>query len=345
MQSEFIKTFAHIGPQVEARFREEFILPYLASVASLNSQQQNERGQAKRLEIATYLFEAYSALSCCSHSGQSILNSFLPGLYCLRVDFAQLRPDSVAVLDSIIKDLEQKLEQHRQDRFLSSGANLFCSNIDFSFQFTSRRWFQSQPRKHSRTNAQRPDKFSRLDRKINLSFHEEKVKLSVNHQKQDRISWQWEFRSICRFLQFNVILFHFFSFRVSDILLHIWDKKWIKSNEKIQFFSKKILLKILAKNVRKNKYWSIFKVKLLGDEKQKQRTRWEEKWFRSTNFQVRFRKFDKLLTCFDFHQLFGYLNWTNDWLSNESYNPSSHKRASSVNCKNQNKAVSIPFVL
>jgi hypothetical protein len=49
-------------------------------------------------------------------SGQAILNSFLPGLYCLRVDFAQLRPDSVAVLDSIIKDLEHKLEQYRQDR-------------------------------------------------------------------------------------------------------------------------------------------------------------------------------------------------------------------------------------
>lgn len=88
----------------------------MASIASQNSQQQSERGQAKRLEIATYLFEAYSALSCCFHSGQSILNSFLPGLYCLRVDFAQLRPDSVAVLDSIIKDLEHKLDQHRQDR-------------------------------------------------------------------------------------------------------------------------------------------------------------------------------------------------------------------------------------
>jgi hypothetical protein len=90
----------------------------LALIASQNSQQQSDRGQAKRLEIATYLFEAYSALSCCSHSGQSILNSFLPGLYCLRVDFAQLRPDSVGVLDSIIKDLEHKLEQYRQDRFV-----------------------------------------------------------------------------------------------------------------------------------------------------------------------------------------------------------------------------------
>ena len=117
VQSEFIKTFTQIAPHAESKFREDFILPFLALIASQNSHQQSDRGQAKRLEIATYLFEAYSALSCCFHSGQSILNSFLPGLYCLRVDFAQLRPDSVAVLDSIIKDLEHKLEQYRQDRF------------------------------------------------------------------------------------------------------------------------------------------------------------------------------------------------------------------------------------
>lgn len=118
VQSEFIKTFTQIAPHAESRLREDFILPFLASIASQNSQQQSERGPAKRLEISTYLFEAYSALSCCSHSGQAILNSFLPGLYCLRVDFAQLRPDSVAVLDSIIKELEHKLEQHRQDRWV-----------------------------------------------------------------------------------------------------------------------------------------------------------------------------------------------------------------------------------
>ncbi|CAF3704603.1 unnamed protein product [Adineta steineri] len=130
VQSEFIKTFTQIAPQTENKFREDFILPFLALIASQNSQQQSERGSAKRLEIATYLFEAYSALSCCFHSGQSILNSFLPGLYCLRVDFAQLRPDSVAVLDSIIKDLEHKLEQYRQDSsLLIGGASLNQENI------------------------------------------------------------------------------------------------------------------------------------------------------------------------------------------------------------------------
>ena len=123
VQSELIKTFTQIIPHIESKFCEEFILPFLALIASQNSQQESERGQAKRLEIATYLFEAYSALSCRYYSGQSILNSLLPGLYCLRVNFAQLRPDSVAVLDSIIKDLEHKLEQYRQDRLVF----FFCS--------------------------------------------------------------------------------------------------------------------------------------------------------------------------------------------------------------------------
>ncbi len=83
-----IKTIIQIVRHAESKFREDFILRFLALIASQNSQQQSKRGQAKRLEIATYLCEAYSALSCCFHSGQSILNSFLPGVYCLRVDLS-----------------------------------------------------------------------------------------------------------------------------------------------------------------------------------------------------------------------------------------------------------------
>jgi hypothetical protein len=52
------------------------------------------------------------------------------------VDFAQLRPDSVGVLDSIIKDLEHKLEQDRQDRF---GFIYFflILNIIYSINFSA----------------------------------------------------------------------------------------------------------------------------------------------------------------------------------------------------------------
>jgi len=56
-----IKTITQIVPQAESEFREDFILQFLALIASQNSQQQSKGGQTTRLESATYLFEAYSA--------------------------------------------------------------------------------------------------------------------------------------------------------------------------------------------------------------------------------------------------------------------------------------------
>lgn len=126
VQAEFIQTFARIASYAEAKFREDFILPFLAFIAAQSSQETLERSAAKRLEIMTYLFEAYSALSCVSHSDQSILNSFLPGLYCLRMDFAQHRPDSLTVLDSIIQDVENQLAQNV---FTMNHLNLHQENV------------------------------------------------------------------------------------------------------------------------------------------------------------------------------------------------------------------------
>jgi len=64
IRSKLIKTITHIVRHGERNFREDFILPFLTLIASQNSQQQSKRGPAKRLESATYLFEAYSALTC-----------------------------------------------------------------------------------------------------------------------------------------------------------------------------------------------------------------------------------------------------------------------------------------
>jgi len=61
VQSKLIKTITQIVPQAESEFREDFILQFLALIASQNSQQQSKGGQTTRLESATYLFEAYSA--------------------------------------------------------------------------------------------------------------------------------------------------------------------------------------------------------------------------------------------------------------------------------------------
>ncbi|KAG9479421.1 hypothetical protein GDO78_012873 [Eleutherodactylus coqui] len=107
LQIEIIRTFGRVGPNAEPRFRDEFVLPHLHKLALVNNQQSVD---SKRLDIATYLFEAYSALSCCFISEELMVNHFLPGLRCLRVDMEQLSPEHEVILSSMIKECEQKVE-------------------------------------------------------------------------------------------------------------------------------------------------------------------------------------------------------------------------------------------
>ncbi|KAM3928434.1 RAB11-binding protein RELCH isoform 2-T2 [Leptodactylus fuscus] len=107
LQIEIIRTFGRVGPNAEPRFRDEFVLPHLHKLALVNNQQSVD---TKRLDIATYLFEAYSALSCCFISEELMVNHFLPGLRCLRVDMEHLSPEHEVILSSMIKECEQKVE-------------------------------------------------------------------------------------------------------------------------------------------------------------------------------------------------------------------------------------------
>ncbi|XP_072267924.1 RAB11-binding protein RELCH isoform X1 [Pyxicephalus adspersus] len=107
MQTEIIRTFGRVGPNAEPRFRDEFVLPNLHKLALVNNQQSVD---SKRLDIATYLFEAYSALSCCFISEELMVNHFLPGLRCLRADMEHLSPEHEVILSSMIKECEQKVE-------------------------------------------------------------------------------------------------------------------------------------------------------------------------------------------------------------------------------------------
>ncbi|KAM4705579.1 RAB11-binding protein RELCH isoform 1-T1 [Rhinophrynus dorsalis] len=107
LQTEIIRTFGRVGPNAEPRFRDEFVLPHLHKLALVNNQQSVD---SKRLDIATYLFEAYSALSCCFISEEIMVNHFLPGLRCLRVDMEHLSPEHEVILSSMIKECEQKVE-------------------------------------------------------------------------------------------------------------------------------------------------------------------------------------------------------------------------------------------
>uniref|UniRef100_A0A8C8CTX0 LisH domain-containing protein n=1 Tax=Oncorhynchus tshawytscha TaxID=74940 RepID=A0A8C8CTX0_ONCTS len=107
LHMEIIRTFGRVGPNTEPRFRDEFVLPHLHKLALDNNAQTTER---KRIDIATQLFEAYSALSCCFISEELMVNHFLPGLRCLRADMEQLSPEHEVILSSMIKEGETKVE-------------------------------------------------------------------------------------------------------------------------------------------------------------------------------------------------------------------------------------------
>ncbi|XP_034562058.1 RAB11-binding protein RELCH homolog isoform X1 [Notolabrus celidotus] len=107
LHMEIIRTFGRVGPNAEPRFRDEFVLPHLHKLALGNNSQATE---SKRIDIATQLFEAYSALSCCFISEEVMVNHFLPGLRCLRVDMEQLSPEHEVILSSMIKECEIKVE-------------------------------------------------------------------------------------------------------------------------------------------------------------------------------------------------------------------------------------------
>ncbi|XP_041103218.1 RAB11-binding protein RELCH homolog isoform X2 [Polyodon spathula] len=107
LQMEIIKTFGRVGPNAEPRFRDEFVLPHLHKLALGNNMQTVE---SKRQDIAMQLFEAYSALSCCFISEELMVNHFMPGLRCLRTDMEHLSPEHEVILNSMIKECEQKVE-------------------------------------------------------------------------------------------------------------------------------------------------------------------------------------------------------------------------------------------
>ncbi|CAB1349924.1 unnamed protein product [Coregonus sp. 'balchen'] len=100
-------TFGRVGPNADPRFRDEFVLPHLHKLALVNNVQATD---SKRIDIATQLFEAYSALSCCFISEELMVNHFLPGLRCLRTDMEQLSPEHEVILTSMIKEGEMKVE-------------------------------------------------------------------------------------------------------------------------------------------------------------------------------------------------------------------------------------------
>ncbi|XP_071495307.1 RAB11-binding protein RELCH homolog [Diadema antillarum] len=119
---QVINTLGKIGPNAEPKFRDEFILPRLAAMAYTNSHSAND---ANRAEVATALFEAYSAISCCFVSEDLIREAMLPGLRCLRKDMETVLPEHEGVVSSMIKDFESKIQgKERTGSFNSMAQNI-----------------------------------------------------------------------------------------------------------------------------------------------------------------------------------------------------------------------------
>lgn len=115
---ELIHTLARVGPNTEPKFREEFILPRLAAMASANNNLTDEK---RKREIALELFEAYSSMSCCVMNDQLVRETMLPGLRCLQQDMVNIAPEHDEVIQSMIRDYENKMELSRSDRSSSFG--------------------------------------------------------------------------------------------------------------------------------------------------------------------------------------------------------------------------------
>uniref|UniRef100_A0A8C2ZYM9 LisH domain and HEAT repeat-containing protein KIAA1468 n=1 Tax=Cyclopterus lumpus TaxID=8103 RepID=A0A8C2ZYM9_CYCLU len=126
LHMEIIRTFGRVGPNAEPRFRDEFVLPHLHKLALANNSQTAE---SKRIDVATQLFEAYSALSCCFISEEVMVNHFLPGLRCLRADMEQLSPEhevrsSMSIASSLVGEDAKTKFLSKMGQLTTSGAML-----------------------------------------------------------------------------------------------------------------------------------------------------------------------------------------------------------------------------
>ncbi|KAI1902114.1 hypothetical protein AGOR_G00041380 [Albula goreensis] len=133
LHMEVIRTFGRVGPNTDPRFRDEFVLPHLHKLALSNNSQTVE---SKRIDIATQLFEAYSALSCCFISEEWLVIHFLPGLRCLRIDMEQFSSEHEAILSSMIKECERRMENRgvqEQQGSISIAASLVSEDAKTKF--------------------------------------------------------------------------------------------------------------------------------------------------------------------------------------------------------------------
>ena len=64
----------------------------------------------RRTDVALALFDAYNSVSCCFLGNQLVSEVLLPGLRCLQRDLAVLSPDHAAVVASMIREFEDRID-------------------------------------------------------------------------------------------------------------------------------------------------------------------------------------------------------------------------------------------
>ena len=62
------------------------------------------------MDVALALFDAYNSVSCCFLGNQLVSEVLLPGLRCLQRDLAVLSPDHAAVVASMIREFEDRID-------------------------------------------------------------------------------------------------------------------------------------------------------------------------------------------------------------------------------------------
>ncbi len=86
----------------------------------------------KSYEITCLLFDVYNSLSCCTISRQSIQESLLPGLNCLKQILHEnqiLYSDKLKTVDTLISEFETKLQLQQQ---VNGNSNDLNSNLSLN---------------------------------------------------------------------------------------------------------------------------------------------------------------------------------------------------------------------
>ncbi|XP_062500867.1 RAB11-binding protein RELCH homolog isoform X2 [Corticium candelabrum] len=122
---QMVKTLGDIGPNVEPKLRDDFILPRLTAIAKANNETSNA---TRRRDVAVELLEGFKALSCCFFSDDHLATYMVPGLKYLLADIQVLDLPEKETVSSLITEHESKIEErslHSDGGETSQGGGFF----------------------------------------------------------------------------------------------------------------------------------------------------------------------------------------------------------------------------